>query len=206
MYKKLIYFLLLIIIISSIILIYKIEQSPDYNTDLYAQIYKEYNQISNIDKNIQDAFDNNSSNTKNPIVINKNSSGNFYRTIGIIKIPKIDLSYPIINDCTDKNLNIAPAKLLGPNINTVGNLVVVGHNNWNQEFFSNLHKLENGDVVELTDTNGNKLEYKVYDKQQIKQDDFSCLNQDTNNRIELTLITCIKYQKSKRLVIKCVAN
>lgn len=208
MNKKLIFFLLLMIIIFSSILIYKIEQTPKYDPELYAQIYKEYEHIISISSSSQknENITINSTEKKEPIVIFKNSSGNTYGVIGTIEIPKINVSYPIINSCTEENLNIAPTKLLGPIINTPGNLVIVGHNNWNKEFFSNLHKLENGDTLELTDTKGNKLTYKVYDKYQIKQDDFSCLEQNTDGKTELTLITCIKYQKSKRLVVKCVAN
>lgn len=205
MNKKIIYFLLLIIIIFSSILIYKIENTPEYDPEIYAQVYQEYEQITNMDTFIEDSSVNLVT-KKEPIVINKNSSGNAYRTLGVLDIPKINLSYPIINDCTETNLNISPTRLVGPTPNIVGNLVIVGHNNWNKEFFSNIHKLENGDIVELTDITGNKLEYKVYDKYEIKQDDFSCLDQNTNGRTELTLITCIKYQKSKRLVVKCVAN
>jgi len=197
MKNKLICFLLLITIISLCILIYKIEQTPKFSLTLYNQIQEEYEQIISANLNNQS--------TNNKIVLNSSSTTNF-RTIGVIIIPKIDISYPIINECTDENLNIAPTKFLGPTINTEGNLVVVGHNNWNKDFFSNLHKLENGDVVELIDTSGNKLTYRVYNKYEIKQDDFSCLEQDTNGKTELTLITCIKYQKAKRLVVKCVAN
>jgi len=197
MKNKLICFLLLITIISLCILIYKIEQTPKFSLTLYNQIQEEYEQIISANLNNQS--------TNNKIVLNSSSTTNF-RTIGVIIIPKIDISYPIINECTDENLNIAPTKFLGPTINTEGNLVVVGHNNWNKDFFSNLHKLENGDVVELIDTSGNKLTYRVYNKYEIKQDDFFCLEQDTNGKTELTLITCIKYQKAKRLVVKCVAN
>ena len=205
MKNKLICFLLLIIIISSIILLYKIEQSSEYDPNIYAQVYKEYEQITGITNSSEQPSEITSSNKKEPIVINKNSTGNFYRTIAVLNIPKINLSTPIINDYSEANLNIAPTKLLGPTPNTVGNLVIVGHNNWNKEFFSNLHKLENGDIVELTDITGNKVTYQVYYTAEIKQDDFSCLEQNTEGKTELTLITCIKYKKSKRLVLKCVA-
>lgn len=209
MRTKLICILLLIIIVSSGILIYKIDKTPKYDTKVYAQVYKEYEEITNRIENTtekEEAILENSSSNKGPVVIYKNASGISYKTIGIIDIPIIDISYPIISECTDANLNIAPTKLLGPAINTPGNLVIVGHNNWNEDFFSNLHKLENGDTVKLTDTSGKKLSYKVYDISKINQDDFSCLEQNTNGKTELTLITCIKYQKSKRLVVKCVAN
>lgn len=194
--------LLLLTIIFSSVLIYKIEQTPKYNTNVYSQVYNEYNQIKNT---LQESALNSS--TKDNIVIyNKNSSNSTYRTVGIIDIPKINISYPIINECTEENLNIAPTKLAGPMPNSIGNLVIIAHNNWNQDFFSRLHELKIDDIVELIDTSGNKLKYKVYDILEIKQDDFSCLEQDTNGRTELTLITCIKYQKTKRLVVKCVAN
>lgn len=200
--KKIIYTLLVIILVFSSILIYKIEKTPKYNKDVYEQVYKEFEQISsiNIDNNIEST-----SKKNNTIYVSKNSTGNTYITLGVIDIPKINVSYPIINDCTEENLNIAPTKLVGPEPNTIGNLVIVGHNNWNKEFFSNLYKLENDDIIELTDTSGNKLTYKVYDKYEIKQDDFSCLNQNTNGQIELTLLTCVKFNNSKRLIIKCVA-
>lgn len=207
MNNKFICFLLLIIIICSTILIYKIEHSPKYNSEKFAQVYDEYNIITNIASSSSgDKSFNNYSDIKDVLSVYKNSSGNLYKTLGAISIPKIKVSYPIINDYSEENLNIAPVKLLGPAINTPGNLVIVGHNNWNKEFFSNLHKLENGDIVELTSTTGNKLIYKVYNKYKIKQDDFSCLDQNTNGKTELTLITCVKFQKNKRLIIKCVAN
>lgn len=198
MKNKLICCLLLIIIICVGILIYKLEQTPEYSDLVYEQVCKEYEQIINI-------YNENNKTSNNQIILNNSSTNNF-RTIGVIQIPKIDISYPVISEYNEQNLNIAPCKYIGPEINTAGNLVISGHNNWNKEFFSNLNKLENGDIVELIDTSGNKLTYTVYDKYEIKQDDFSCLEQDTNGKTELTLITCIKYQKSKRLVIKCVAN
>lgn len=206
MKTKLIFCLLLIILCGSCVLIYKIEHTHQkYDSKLYNQIYEEYNHISAINSELQNSTDI-TQNSSTTVVFNKNSSGTTYMTIGILSIPKINISYPIINACTEENLNIAPTKLLGPTPNTVGNLVIVGHNNWNKEFFSNLHKLENGDIVTLKDSIGNNLTYKVYDKYEIKQDDFSCLEQNTNNKIELTLLTCVKYKKNKRLVVKCVAD
>ena len=165
------------------------------------QVYKEYSTIKN-----STTIKPTSSPSKNkPIYTYKNSTGSTYRTTGVIDIPKINLSYPIINDYSESNLNIAPTKFVGPEINEVGNFVIVGHNNWNREFFSNLNKLKTDDIVNLTDHNNTTQSYKVYDVYEIKQDDFSCLNQDTNGQVELTLITCIKYKKKKRLVVKCIA-
>lgn len=205
--KKFVCFLLLTIIILSSILIYKINKTYAYDKETYNEIYEEYAQIKNSTSSNTSTInqENLYVSTPKPIHTYKNSTGSTYRTTGIIDIPKINLSYPIINDYSEANLNIAPTKFVGPKINEIGNFVVVGHNNWNKEFFSNLNKLENGDIVNLTDHNNNTVSYKVYNISQIKQNDFSCLDQKTNNKVELTLITCIKYKKNKRLVVKCVA-
>lgn len=206
MERKFICFLLLIIIICSSILIYKINQTPIYDKEIYQQVYKEYSNIKNSTDNVNTTVKHSSLTLKNkPIYTYKNSTGSTYRTTGVIDIPKINLSYPIINDYSESNLNIAPTKFVGPEINEVGNFVIVGHNNWNREFFSNLNKLKNGDIVTLTDHNNITQDYKVYSISEIKQDNFSCLNQNTNGQVELTLITCIKYKKNKRLVVKCMA-
>lgn len=207
MYKKFLCLLLLIIILCSVILITKINKTYAYDEKVYNEIYEEYDKIKNSTSDNISTISSASVNTsKNkPIYTYKNSTGSTYRTTGIIDIPKINLSYPIINDYSEENLNIAPTKFVGPNINEVGNFVIVGHNNWNREFFSNLDKLEINDIINITDHNKNTLSYKVYEISKINQNDFSCLNQDTNGKVELTLITCIKYQKNKRLVLKCVA-
>ena len=204
MKNKFICFLLLTIIVGSSILIYKIEQTATYDPKVYEQVYNEYEQITSINKDSENNITSDSLSIKKKITyIYKTATGSSYRTIAAINIPKIDVSYPVINDYSEENLNIAPTKYVGPEPNTIGNFVIVGHNNWNKDFFSNLHKLGKDDIVELTDMNGKKVTYKVYDKYEVKQDDFSCLNQDTKGNIELTLITCIKYQKNKRLIVKC---
>ena len=118
---------------------------------------------------------------------------------------KINISYPILKTCTEDNLKIAPTKLVGPVLpNSIGNFVIVAHNRYTDEFFSNLHKLEKNDLVYITNLSGQKTTYTVLDKYEIEEDDFSCLNQDTNGEIELTLMTCIKYKKDKRLIVKCI--
>ena len=45
--------------------------------------------------------------------------------IGVIKIPKINLEYPIISNSSDKLLKISVCKFSGPNPNNIGNLAIV---------------------------------------------------------------------------------
>lgn len=83
-----------------------------------------------------------------------------------------------------------------------GNLVIVGHNYKNGQFFGNLKKLENGDNIFLISSNGSSEMYKVYDKYIVDETDMRCTSQETNGKIELTLITCDN-DNAKRLVVKC---
>lgn len=83
-----------------------------------------------------------------------------------------------------------------------GNLVIVGHNYKNGQFFGNLKKLENGDNIFLISSNGSSEMYKVYDKYIVDETDMRCTSQETNGKIELTLITCDN-DNTKRLVVKC---
>lgn len=144
--------------------------------------------------------------TNKKVYMTSDGNGKKYRIIGKISIPKIEVYYPIIYETTDEYLKIAPTKYCGPNINEVGNLCVLGHNYYNNQFFSRLSELENGDRVMLMPNEGGSKRYLVYNKYIINKDDLSCTNQDTNGKIELTLVTCVKFDKSKRLVVKCRAE
>ena len=86
-----------------------------------------------------------------------------------------------------------------------GNLVIVGHNYKNGQFFGNLKKLEIGDNIFLLSSKGNAEMYKVHDMYIVDEKDMRCTNQETNGKIELTLITCDN-DNTKRLVVKCRAS
>ena len=135
--------------------------------------------------------------------------GTDYKTVAIINIPKINVNYPIIAPL-NKNLldytailKISPCRYYGPEPNEIGNYCIVGHNYRNQKFFSKVPNLENGDIVELTDTSGRKVIYKVYKKYIVNPDNKECTNQDTNGIREITLITCTN-DSTQRYIIKCI--
>ena len=81
-------------------------------------------------------------------------------------------------------------------------MVIVGHNYKNGKFFGNLKKLTIGDNIFLLSSKGNAQVYKVYDTYIVDETDMSCISQETNGKIELTLITCAD-DNTKRLVVKC---
>ncbi len=140
-----------------------------------------------------------SSNNNDYIAIELNQDKNFF-TIGIIEIPKINVSYPILSKVDDNLLKIAPCRFYGPYPNQIGNLCIAGHNYNDNRFFGNLNKLNIGDKISIYDSNKYKVSYYVYDKFEIIDSDTSCTNQNTNQR-EITLVTCNNFNK-KRLIIK----
>lgn len=135
----------------------------------------------------------------------KAKDGTIYYTIGQINIPSINCKYPILASDTenyDTLLKIAPVKFHGANPNEIGNFCIVGHNYRNSQFFSKVPKLENGDIIEITDTFGETLQYEVYDKYTTVDTDTSCTSQMTDGKREITLITCTNASDEHRVIVK----
>lgn len=131
--------------------------------------------------------------------------GTVYYTIGQIYIPTINCKYPILSsdiENFDTLLKIAPCKFHGANPNEIGNFCIVGHNYRNSQFFSKVPKLVNGDIIEITDTFGEKVQYEVYDKYIVVDTDTSCTSQKTDGRREITLITCTDASDENRVIVK----
>ena len=124
-----------------------------------------------------------------------------YTTEAILKIPKINIEYPVLSATSDALLFVSLNKYWGPQPNEVGNYCIVGHYYENGKMFGKLHKLKNGDKAELTDLSGNTLKYQVYNKYVVEPTDTRCTSQLTDGRKERTLITCTNGGK-KRLVVK----
>ena len=84
--------------------------------------------------------------------------------------------------------------------NKIGNLCIAGHNYKSSSMFSKLHKLNIGDSIFITDLNNVRLEYVVYDKFKVKQNNLECTK--SSNNVEVTLITCNDNNNKERVVIK----
>lgn len=137
---------------------------------------------------------------KDYIVIELNSSGGFF-VIGVIEIPKINIKYPILSDTNDELLKIAPCRFYGPYPNEEGNLCIAAHNYEDERFFSNLFSLNLGDFINIYDSSNSKVSYYIYDIYETHSKDTSCTSQNTNEKKEITLITCNNVNK-KRLIVK----
>ena len=136
-----------------------------------------------------------------------NSSQEIYNNtspfvIGLLKIDKIDLNYPILSESNDELLKISICRFTGPMPNEVGNLCIAGHNYIDNRFFSRLNELNIGDKIEVYDFYGNKKDYTIFKTYEVEENDLSCTNQNVGNNNILTLLTCNNLDNAKRLVIQ----
>lgn len=121
--------------------------------------------------------------------------------IGIIEINKINIKYPIFAYSSDELLKIGICRFYGPDVNSTGNLCLAGHNYNDHRFFSNLFKLEINDEIKIYDNSNNYTVYYIYSKYEIDSNNLDCINQNTLNKKDLTLVTCNNIN-NKRLVVK----
>lgn len=127
-------------------------------------------------------------------------SGEQYSTDSILNIPSLGINYPVLDKTSEELLKISLTKFYGCNPNEVGNYVIVGHNYRNKKMFGKLPDIKIGDTVELTDLTGRKLTYAVYDKYIVDPEDVSCIEQNTDGKKEITLITCKSYGTQRQIV------
>ena len=136
------------------------------------------------------------------------SSGYNYKIIAKVEIPKINVTYSVLQGLTgsteemDELLKISPVKFHGCEPNEVGNFCIVGHNYRNTKFFSKVPTLVVGDIVKLTDLTGRIVTYAIYDKHTVEPTDTRDTTQLTGGKKELTIITCTDDSK-QRVIVRC---
>ena len=130
-----------------------------------------------------------------------------YKVIGIIKIPAIDLEYPILEmdvsnpEEAKEPMRLAIIKYWGGDVNGYGNLSLAGHNNYNGTMFGKTKNLKIGDIVELTDLNNQTVQYQIYDIFKTDPNDVTILETKDETIREVTLITCTNGNR-ERLILK----
>lgn len=118
-------------------------------------------------------------------------------------IPQINLETYILKDFTSEGLNICPSKFWGVEPNEIGNFCIAGHNYQKANMFKNLKKLKIGDEFYLLDNKNGKYTYTIYDIYKVKEDDISPIDEETDGKRIVTLITCVNYT-NYRLIVKAV--
>lgn len=125
-----------------------------------------------------------------------------FEVVGTIEIPKTNVKYPVLSKLSSKALNTAVVAIYpgSPVLNSVGNVVIAGHNYRNGTFFSNNKKLSNGDKIYIKDLEGNKVTYIIYNIFETTDTDTSFYNRDTDGKREITLSTCTDDSKARLII------
>lgn len=130
-----------------------------------------------------------------------------YKVIGIVKIPKINIEYPILEignidpESAKEPMKISVIKYWGEKVNDYGNLSLAGHNNKSGTMFGKTKKLSEGDIVELSDLEGKTIQYSIYNIFTTSPNDVNILLPRDEHVREVTLITCTNGNK-QRLILK----
>ena len=123
----------------------------------------------------------------------ENIDGRSY--IGVLDIPALGLSFPIISEWSYDALQIAPCRYSGSAY--LDNLVIAGHNY--RSHFASLPQLQPGDSVTFTDMDGNVFSYEVSSLETLSP---YAVSDMTSGDWALTLFTCTVGGQS-RLAIRC---
>ena len=126
-----------------------------------------------------------------------------YKVCAKLNIPIINLETYVLEEYNKKPLLTSVTKFYGGEPNSVGNFCIAGHNYGPSNMFQNIKRLNINDEIYLTDTNGNKFKYLVYDIYTVLPKETECLSQKTRGKIELTLITCTP-DSEKRIIVKAI--
>ena len=123
----------------------------------------------------------------------ENIDGRSY--IGVLDIPALGLSFPIISEWSYDALQIAPCRYSGSAY--LDNLVIAGHNY--RSHFASLPQLQPGDSVTFTDMDGNVFSNVVSSLETLSP---YAISDMTSGDWDLTLFTCTVGGQS-RLAIRC---
>lgn len=120
---------------------------------------------------------------------------NGYDYIGYLRIKKLSLDLPIMNEWSYPLIRVSPARFKGSIYEN--NMIILAHNY--KAHFGYLYKLDRGDMVEFVDMDNNHFIYKVEEVEKINGDKMKEL---LSGDWDLTLFTCTLGGKS-RVVVRC---
>ena len=137
---------------------------------------------------------------------------NNFLVAGTIEIPRTGYKGPIISfsEYSKSSLETAVCVVYsttgeestpGSGINKVGNTTIAGHNYRNGNFFSNNKKINVGDKIYITDLDGKRMTYTVYNKYETDDTDADYMTRDTQGAVEISLTTCTDDSKARLIIL-----
>lgn len=115
--------------------------------------------------------------------------------IGLLEIPALELSLPVLSQWSYGSLKTAPCRYSGSAY--LGDLVIAAHNY--SGHFGTLRSAAVGDEVRFTDVEGNTFRYAVAELEVLRPAD---LAEMTDSGYDLTLFTCTVGGQA-RLTVRC---
>lgn len=119
--------------------------------------------------------------------------GNEY--IGILEIPDLGLTLPVMKEWSDAKLRLAPCRYGGSAY--LDDFIIAAHNY--PQHFGNLNSLEAGDRILFTDVQGNAFSYVVAWTELL---DGGAVEEMDRGDWDLTLFTCTLGGK-RRVTVRC---
>lgn len=119
--------------------------------------------------------------------------GNGY--FGILSVPSLGLTLPVMSDWSYPQLKIAPCRFSGSV--GAGNLVIMAHNY--DSHFGRLRQLQPGDEIEFRDMQGQTFLYTVVLTEILPP---SAAEEMESGDFDLTLFTCT-YGGENRVTVRC---
>lgn len=190
--KTLIWLIILILIIAAVLILgiskfmkYKLQKTENKLLDIAQNVIS-------TNKNIETETD---VIVKEELELNEN-------VIGILEIPKLNLTAPVKEGTTQEILKYSIGHFSNSS-NWDGNIALASHNrgNYVAHYFENIHKLVVGDEI-IYKTKFGERGYVVEVSKQIESTDWSVISNTKENRI--TLITCIRNNPKLRLCVQAV--
>lgn len=117
------------------------------------------------------------------------------RYIGVLEIPALDFSLPIMESWSYPNLKHSPCRYEGSAYSE--DLIIAGHDY--RSHFGLLKKLQQGDQMVFTDVDGNQFVYEVAGKEVLAGTD---VEEMKSGDWDMTLFTCT-YSGRTRMTIRC---
>ena len=120
--------------------------------------------------------------------------GHYY--IGILEIPSLKLSLPVMSEWSYPNLKLAPCRYSGSAY--TGNFAIAGHNY--RTHFGPVKNLKAGDQIRFTDIKGRSFFYEV---QTVETLEPTAVEDMLNDEWDLTLFTCTSGGQA-RIAVRCL--
>ena len=115
--------------------------------------------------------------------------------IGVVEVPSLELSLPVISEWSYPRLKKAPCRFVGSVYSR--DMVICGHNY--ERHFGRLKDLSIGDEVRFTDAEGNVFYYTVCAMEQLEK---KAVEEMITGDWDLTLFTCTKGGLT-RVTVRC---